>query len=234
MSQKNDSIKSAYLRDAEIFQDLTTNEVDEMAQLMPLIEVAAQTVFYTAQNATESIFLIKEGRVRLYYLSAEGKTLTTAILEKGTFFGEMALLGQRLYGNFAETVTDCKLCLISREDLKKFLLADRRIAFRIVETLGQRLLESEQKLADITLKHVPARVASLLLQLASKQNTSELSANDALELHFTHEQLGQLLGIHRETITRTLKELSRLNYIQLHRGRIVLLDADGLLDFSAN
>ena len=235
MSETSNSLKAAYLREVEIFQDLTADEIEALGKLMPLKQVAAKTVFYDPQSASEILFLIKKGRVRLYHLSTDGKAFTTAILETGTFFGEMTLLGQRLYGNYAEAATDCTLCLISHQDAGNLLLGDRRIAYRIVETLGRRLLESEQKLADAALKHVPARVASLLLQIANKQNASEpQQVSSAIELRFTHEDLGQLLGIHRETVTRTLKELSRLNYIELHRGRIVLLDADGLLDFSAN
>lgn len=225
-----------FLRDVEIFQDLTGAEVDRLGEKMPLKEVAAKTVLYTPEKATEFLFLIKKGRVRLFRLAADGKIITTAILEKGAFFGQMALLSQQLYGNFAEALTDCVICVISRADVKKYLIADARIAYRIIETLGRRLLESEQRLADAVLKQVPARVASLLLQIAEKQvreGGANQPATDAVEINFTHEELARLLGIHRETISRTLKEFSRLNLVRLERGRIALLDAKGLLDLSA-
>ncbi len=225
-----------FLRDVEIFQDLTAAEVDALGEKMPLTDAAAKTVLYTPEKPTEVLFLIKKGRVRLYRLAADGGIITTAILEKGAFFGQMALLGQQLYGNFAEALTDCVICVISRSDAKTYLIGDERIAFRIIETLGRRLLEVEQRLADAVLKQVPARVASLLLQIAEKQareDGAKQPATDAVEINFTHEELAQLLGIHRETISRTLKEFSRLNLIRLGRGRIVLLDAKGLLDLSA-
>ena len=228
--------KQIFLRDVEIFQDLTEAEVDRLGEKMPLKNVAAKTVLYTPEEPTEVLFLIKKGRVRLFRLSADGRTVTTAILEKGTFFGQLALLGQQLYGNFAEALTDCVICFISRADAKTYLIGDARIAYRVIETLGRRLLEIEQRLADAALKHVPARVASLLLQIAEKQvreGGANHPATDAIEINFTHEELAQLLGIHRETISRTLKEFSRLDLIRLGRGRIALLDAKGLLDLSA-
>lgn len=235
--KKADSDNSIFLRDVEIFQDLSSAEVDALGKKMPLKNFAAKTVLYTPEDANEILFMIKKGRVRLFRLSPDGKTFTTAILEKGTFFGKMALLGQTLYGNYAEAVTDCTICLINRSDAKTYLINDSRIAYRIIETLGKRLLETEQRLADIALKQVPARVASLLLQFANKQAEYEGGAaqtsGDAVEIIATHEELAQLLGIHRETMTRTLKEFSRLNLIKLQRGRISLLDLDGLLDLSA-
>jgi len=234
--KKNTPDKQILLRDIEIFQDLTEAEVDALGEKMPLKNVAAKTVLYTPEEPTEVLFLIKKGRVRLFRLSADGRTVTTAILEKGTFFGQLALLGQQLYGNFAEALTDCVICFISRADAKTYLIGDARIAYRVIETLGRRLLEIEQRLADAALKHVPARVASLLLQIAEKQvreGGANHPATDAIEINFTHEDLAQLLGIHRETISRTLKEFSRLDLIRLGRGRIALLDAKGLLDLSA-
>jgi len=235
--KKDFPVKQIFLRDVEIFQDLTEQEVDQLGEKMPLKNVAAKTILYTPEEATEVLFMIKKGRVRLFRLSADGKAFTTAILEKGTFFGQLSLLGQQLYGNFAEALTDCVVCIINRDDAKTYLIGDERIAYRIIETLGRRLLEIEQRLADVALKHVPARVASLLLQLAKNRmldaGAEPRTADGAIEINFTHEELAQLLGIHRETITRTLKEFNRLKFIELHRGRIRLLDMDGLLDLSA-
>ena len=234
--KKNAPDKQSFLRDIEIFKDLSEEEVDALSEKMPLKNVAAKTILYTPEEATEVLFMIKKGRVRLFRLTADGKAFTTAILEKGTFFGQLALLGQQLYGNFAEALTDCVICFISRADAKTYLIGDARIAYRVIETLGRRLLEIEPRLADAALKHVPARVASLLLQIAEKQvreGGANHPATDAIEINFTHEELAQLLGIHRETISRTLKEFSRLDLIRLGRGRIALLDAKGLLDLSA-
>ena len=229
--------ESIFLRDVEIFRDLTEAEIERLGEKMPMKDYKAKTVFYTPQDKTEIVFMIKRGRVRLYRLSASGDIFMTAILEAGTFFGEMALLGQKLYGNFAEAATDCTICLISRADARKYLIGDERIAYCIIETLGKRLLELEQRLADSALKRVPARVASLLLQFANKQiehqNKSKRNSANEIEIFCTHEELAQLLGIHRETITRTLREFSRLNFIRLGRGRIFLLDMDDLLDLSA-
>jgi CRP-like cAMP-binding protein len=235
--KKHSPDKQSFLRDVEIFQDLTEQEVERLGEKMPLKNVAARTVLYAPDEPTEVLFMIKEGRVRLFRLSADGKTITTATLEEGTFFGQLALLGQQLYGNFAETLTDCVICVISRQDAKTHLIGDARIAYRIVETLGRRLLEVEQRLADAALKHVPARVASLLLQFAKKQIDARKDGGalptETIEIVCTHEELAQMLGVHRETITRTLKEFSRLNFIRLARGRILLLDTNGLLDLSA-
>lgn len=188
-------------------------------------KVAAGTVFYTPQQLSEVVFLVKQGRVRLYQISEDGKPFTTAMVEAGTFFGEMTLLGQSLYGSFAEAATPCLLCVMSRDDVKRTLLGDARIAARIVETLGRRLLETEKRLSDLALKSVAARVATMLLQRAGSAETVEITC--------THEELAHDVGACRETVTKILNEWRGQKLVELHRGRVGLLDRKRLHDLSA-
>lgn len=231
--------KQIYLREVDLFQDLTSEEIDALSERTPLKVVPAKTVFYSPQDATEVLFLIKKGRVRLYQLSATGKIFTTATLESGTFFGEMALLGQAVYGNYAEAITPCMLCLMRRDDVAKMLLNDPRISLRVVEALGKRLSEVERRLTDFALKPVSTRLAGLLVQLADKQtvhyrerqNGNSPSAQP-IEITCTHEELAQIAGVQRETITRMLKDLQSTGLIELYRGRILLQNLENLRELS--
>ena len=218
--ETSDAVRNVRLCDVGIFQDLTLDEIRELEKNCHFKEVAADTVFYESLEAGETVFFIKAGRVRLYHLSAEGKTYTTAILEAGAFFGEMTLFGSPRYDSYAEAVTDCTIGLISRADVERFLLNDCRIAFRIIETLGKRLIEAERRLSDLVLKNVPSRLVSLLLRFARK--------SDSTTVNLTHEELAQLLGTRRETVTRTLNELQNQRLIHLHRGRVTLLNVEEL------
>ena len=217
-----------YLREVELFQDLSLDELKMMEKMMPVKKVEAGNVFYCPTQPAEVLFLVKKGRVSLYHLSAEGTAFTTATVEAGTFFGEMALVGQSLYGSYAEAVTPCLLCIMSREDVKMALLNDLRISSRLVETLGRRLIETEQRLADFALKSVAARVAALLLQLAQSQLVREQRTDvpvvGSVEVTCTHEELAQGVGAYRETVTKILNEWRSEKILELHRGRIVLLN----------
>lgn len=225
MSKDTKTTEETNLREIEIFQDLTADEIIPLNDKCHLREVAAGTVFYESEQASEKMFMIKSGRVRLYHLAADGKIFTTAILEAGTFFSA-AVFGNQNNGGYAEAVMDCTICLMSRRDVETVLLADSRIAFRIIEALGKRLLEAERRLADLVLKNLPARVISLLLQYA-RQNASA-------DVRLTHEELAQMLGIRRETVSRILNDLQNRQLIEQHRGRIALLDLEKLEKISAD
>lgn len=224
--------KSIYLKDIDILRDLTQDEIDAIGKRAPMQRVKPGTIFYSPEQSAEVLFILKEGRVRLYHLSPDGKELTTAILDAGTIFGEMAMMGQRLHESFAEAMSACVLCLMSREDVKVLLLSDPRIAARIAEILGNRLIETQRRLSDFAFKNIPQRLASVLLEHAQPPKRRIFSATNAeLEVPYTHEAMGTMVGTHRETITKILNEFRGQGLIELKRGRVLILDREGLQQF---
>jgi CRP-like cAMP-binding protein len=221
-----------YLTEVDIFCDLRPEEVAALGEHAPMRQVLAGTQFYTPLEQTEVLFILKAGRVRLYQLSADGKALTTAILESGTIFGEMALMGQGLSGSYAEALSECVLCLMSREDVKTLLFGDPRIALRIAEIMGRRLQDAERRLADFAFKRLPERVANAILQFAQPRRGWFGRAAGA-EWRCTHNDVAELTGTYRETATKVLNDLQQAGYIELYRGKIVLVDAAGLQHFAS-
>jgi len=143
-----------------------------------------------------------------------------ATLEPGTFFGEMPLLGARMRHASAEAVEDCLVCVMSEADIERLVLTKPQVALRMLEVLGRRLAEAEDRLQDLAYRTVSARLASLLLRLALEPD----NRIDGL----SHQQLGDMVGAYRETVTKVLGEFEIAGYVQLGRRRIGLLDRDGL------
>lgn len=220
-------VNQGRLSEVDIFRDLAPEEIEALGRRAPIRTVPAGTVFYAPDDAGEVLFILKVGRVRLYRLSPDGKAFTMAIVEAGTIFGEMAILGQGMHEGYAEALAPCVLCLMSREDVKTLLLGDPRIALRITEILGRRLLEAEQRLADFALKALPQRLAALLAALAERQ-PPRLFRPGQREVALTHEQFADLADTHRETATKVLNELREAGLIELRRGRVLVRDVAAL------
>ena len=90
----------------DIFQDLAEPEIEALMSDAPMLTARKGTRFYGAEDGPEVLFLLKSGRVELYRESPDGKKLTLAVVERGTFFGEMSLVGQRLVGTCAVALED--------------------------------------------------------------------------------------------------------------------------------
>jgi CRP-like cAMP-binding protein len=224
--------KLAYLQENELFRNLGKADLELMATRAPMKRVAAGAVFHSPDDPAEVLFILKEGRVRIYQLSAEGRSLTTAILEAGSIFGEMALLGQQLHDSFAEALDPCLICLMSREDVRTMLMGDPRISSAIIEILGKRLLEAQEALSGIVFKRTPERLAALLLRRATPARgllgSSLLGGGKTLEVRHTHEELADMLGAGRETVTKVLNEWAQAGLVELGRGRVRLINPAAL------
>jgi CRP/FNR family cyclic AMP-dependent transcriptional regulator len=219
--------KLEHLRTTDLFQDLSEEELAALEQRMPHAVIEAGRPIYSPQEQGEVLFILKKGRVRLYRLSPDGKTLTTAILEPGAVFGEMALLGQGMHESFAEALEDCTISTLRRQDVQEVLLDDPRVAWRLLELIGRRLVQVERKLGDFAFKSVPERLASLLLQLA-EPSSGEPVGPLTIAHRYTHQQLAEMIGTYRETVTKLLNNLRDQQIVQMKGGRIQLLDVDRL------
>ncbi len=213
--------KIGYLSDIEIFQDLSPREMQELDRITTMSNVQKGKVFYRPEDVTEVLFIIKQGRVQLYRISAEGKKLVITTLGAGNLFGEMALVGEQMHNTFAEAIEDCLICVMSRTDLERLILNKPQVALRVLDITGRRLHEAEERLEDMAFKGIPARLASLLLRVREEQGSNEIKG-------LTHQDLAEMVGTYRETATQVLNDLKNDGLIDIGRKRIVILDAEGL------
>jgi CRP-like cAMP-binding protein len=162
--------------------------------------------------------MLKTGRVELYRLSLEGRKLVVASIEPGTFFGEMVLVGQGMYDSFAEAVENSTVCVMTRSDVERLLLAKPKVALRFLETVGQRLKDTEARLEEMTFKNARSRLASILLQLGQGRDVVNLG----------HQDLADRLGLARETVTNTLDQFKADGLIETGRMKITIVNSDEL------
>lgn len=216
--------KLAYLTMVEIFQDLSQEEMEHIDRMTSMVTTPKGRVFFNPAETSEVLFILKKGEVAIYRINPEGKKLVTTQLSAGSIFGEMSVLGQRMHETYAEATTECLICVMSRADVEHLLLKNPRIAMRLAQSLGNRLAEAEARLEDMAFKSVSGRLAGLLLRLADDTDWRGRPVVKGL----THQQLAELIGSYRETVTQTLNEFRTKGYVEIGRRKIVVLDEDEL------
>jgi CRP/FNR family transcriptional regulator, cyclic AMP receptor protein len=213
--------KLNYLTTIEIFRDLSRPEIEAIDRQLSMATSPPGNVFYMPEETGEVLFLLKKGTVQLYRLTPEGKKIVIATLGPGSLFGEMSLVGQGMHSTFAEAVDECKLCVMSRSDVERLMREKPQVALRIVEALGDRLVQMERQLEDVAFKSIPARLASLLLRLADERGSATIKG-------YSHQDLAEMVGTYRETVTLTLNELKAKGLVEIGRKRLVVVDRAGL------
>jgi CRP-like cAMP-binding protein len=212
--------KREYLRQMDIFRDLAQADMADLDAATRMTTVPRGRSIYRQEDTAEGLFLLKKGRVRLSRITPGGKKLDLATLEPGTFFGEMPLLGERMRNASAEAIEDCTLCVMSQNDVERLLMAKPQVALRMLAVVGRRLAAAEARLEDLAYRSVRARLASALLRMAKEPD----GAIDGV----THQELGDMVGAFRETVTKILDELQQDGAVDLSRKRIFIRRRDKL------
>ena len=220
------ALKAHYLSSIDVFRDLPRSEVERLAETTRMITCPRGRVVYRAGETNEALFLLKTGRVQIVRETADGKRLVSAVLGPHTFFGEMALVGQRFpLDSTAEAVEDALICVLSRKDLERLVLQHPKVGLRFLEQLSARLVETEAVVEDFAFKAVPARLAGALLRLA--ETTQDQT------IHVSHQELAEMIAAYRETVTMALDDFRTRGLVELGRRSIEIRDRQALEDLAA-
>lgn len=208
------------LNEVDLFADLTAEEMHAMDMMAPARMFRRGELVFSQSQPVTALFILKSGRIRIFRVAEDGKALTMAILEPGAVFGEMMLVGQRMYDNYAEAIEDSAICQLGVEDVERYLISDPRIAIRISRLLGEQVARLEERLMDLALRPLPARAASILISLDAAAPAGRFGQGRAIRL--THEQIAGLLGATREATSKALADLAAKGIIRQGRGRITI------------
>lgn len=217
-----------YVEAGDIFRDLEPEQRMQVERLIIRKTYPAGQIFHSPDEYGEQLFVLEAGRVRLYKLSTEGRALTLAVLEPITIFGEMTLVGQWMHDSFAEAMTICEIGVIKRDVLREILERYPKVALNFMELMGQRLQAIENKLADIAFKSVPQRLASVLLNLANVSTNQADSLSPPAVVRYTHQQLAEMVGSYRETVTKAIGEFRESGLIRVDEDIVYLTDLEEL------
>ena len=217
--------KIAYLSENELFHGIPRQELKEIECRLAMTTCEKGRVFFMPSETPDVLFVLKEGRVQLYRLSPEGKKFIIDVLEPGTVFGEMSVIGQGLQNTFAEAVEPCVLCVMSRQDVEMLLREHPSISRHLLEIVGRRAMELEQRVAELSFLDVTRRVASLLWRMYEKSGSVK---------GYSHQDIADLVGTYRETVTQTLNQLKQQGLIDIQRKEIRILDPAGLRELATS
>src|SRR5215471_139893 len=123
----------------DIFCDLEQAAMAAFEQQTEMRTCRKGQILYSQEDCAEVLFLLKRGCVQLYRLTPSGKRLDLAVIEPGTFFGEMPFIGESLRQTFAEAAEDSLICVMSRSDIEGLMRKRSEVALRMIEVLGRRL-----------------------------------------------------------------------------------------------
>ena len=207
----------------DILEPLSREEVRELSRRIPDTHYRRGQILYAPKERSEALFMLKKGRVRIYRIGPEGREFTLTVLEPGTVFGEMSLTAQRLENAYAEAMEQVVVCKMKRHDLESIVMEKPQVGLKVMEVLSERLSQTEERMEDLALKEVPARLASFILQLVESEGVMS-AEGPKIPTRYTHNQLATMIGSKRETVTKAFTVLQEAGTVELKRRRIHVRD----------
>lgn len=208
-----------------IFNHLGEEQMEEISQLTQSISVKKGEFLYRPEEESSNLYILNQGKIKIYRSSESGKEQIQRILYAGDFTGELALFNENLHDSFALALEDTEICKIKRDDLQKLLLKYPVISLKILEEFSERLLQSERQASRYATEKVESRLAMYLAE-----TMDEMGGDLTFSLPMTKKDLASYLGTTPESISRKFLELEEMDLIeQGQNGTIKILDLDGLL-----
>jgi len=226
----NEEEQLELLSGVDIFESLQKLEIREL--LKDLLwknaesNLRAGEVFYTPMQPDGKLFILTKGRVRIYKMEAS-REFTLEVVDAGTVFGEVAFTPHALRESYAEATEPSVVFAMERAEVERLILEKPQVGLRIISLLSERLHYYETRMEDVTLKEVPARLASIILFLIESEGV-QTPGEIRIPKSYTHEHLGTMIGANREAVTRAFGRLQDEGALQIRRRLIYVDDVQAL------
>ena len=225
--EMSDNCLNCKLRSRGYFCQFAGEDLRGLAAISYSTVYPESSVLFVEGQMPRGAYILCRGRAKLSMVSSEGKTLILHIAEPGEILGlSSCLLGQP-YQATVETLSPCQLNFIRREDFLLFIRNHPEAMFRVAEFLSREYRAACNEIGSLGLAHSAAeKMARLLLDW--KETRGNGNGETALKMTLTHEEMAQMIGSSRETVTRMLARFRAKNYIEVHGSTLLIRNRPAL------
>ncbi|MFC2062086.1 Crp/Fnr family transcriptional regulator [Elusimicrobiota bacterium] len=209
------------LKKVPLFKSISEKDLGKIKSILREKRFKKGEYIFSETEEGNEFYIVYEGRVKIYKVSNEGQIKALDYLEKGNFFGEMALLDRNLRSANALAMEDSCLFTINHRDFQEFLISQPKILISITQTLCQRLRKADHEIELFSFSNVKDRLITCLINLSEKYG-EETSEGIKVTMKFTHKDLSELVGTAREVITRIMKDLKEEKLLKSTKSGFII------------
>lgn len=215
------------LKNVPLFQDLTVPELETIAPLFVERKYKKGTILFFEGDTGEEFFLIQSGVVKIYRID-NAKEIILSLFRDGDFFGEMSLMQKGLTRSAtAETLELSSIYTLVRSEFYQFMERNPTISLKLLEVTMERLRKANEQIYDLTFLDVRTRTIKTIYRLSEEYGI--VKPNGILiNMKLTHQQLANMVGTVRESVTKVLQELQEDDTITIEKKFIFVKNLDGL------
>jgi len=216
-----ESCATCTLRGQRAFCALSSSTLASLDKLRYTTTYPRGAVLFVEGQAPRGLFVLCQGRVKLSVCADDGKTLILRIAEAGEVLGLGAAISGKPYEATAGTQEPCQVNFIRREGLARLMREHSELALRVAENLSETYSTMCREVRALLLSRSAAkRLANLLIELVVKSGNARHA--DRTTLALTHEEIAQMIGTSRETVTRLFVDFKKKQLIQQNGSTVII------------
>lgn len=201
------SKKIWYIQQLDLFKDLALEKLRKIESMLFMKEYRKREVIFEPGDK-DKVFIVKTGKVEVYQLNHDGKKVIIEVLKMGSIFGDLGTDSPT--DIFVEATMDSYVCSIRKNKFFSLVSQYPELAEKLMKNLFSRLIAVEKRMSSVATDNAFQRLIKLLLSLGKKKSPDFVEISDK----FTHEELAQMLGISRQTVTTIINQLERKGLIK--------------------
>jgi CRP-like cAMP-binding protein len=216
-----------YLKKIPLLAELGPEGLARLAERVEQREIRRREVVYMNGDPGEALYFVNGGRIKISKVTRDGKSLTLFYCGPSELFGEGCLLDGGPRTEMAEAVENAMLTQIERADFERLLAAHAHLGSSMTRLMVARRRELETKVEALVFRDVTSKLAELLIKLAGEYGVDD-ARGTLVALKITHQEMANLIGSTRETVSLTLSQFKRKGLIHIDGRKVILADPEGL------
>ena len=222
-----DDCLSCPVREEHLFCNLPLPAIQKLNEIKSTEVYPKSTMLFIEGQQPRGVFVLCAGKAKLFTSASDGKTIITKISEAGDVLGLNATISNRPYEVTAEMLEPGQANFIARDALLQFLRQYGEVALRVAEQLSRNYYTAFEEIRTLGLTSSPSeKFAKLLLSWSSRGGNATEPAH--LTLTLTHEEIGEMIGTTRETVSRLFSDFKKKKLLQLKGSTLTICNKPAL------
>jgi len=222
-------ISEDLLRQVPLFSGLDSTDMKTLMGVVTRRKYAKEAVIFFEHDPGDAMFMIVSGRIKVTILSDDGREIILSMLSDSDFFGEMALLDNEPRSATAIAVQETEVAVLYQKDFLAIVEKRPEVLINLLSAFSARLRKANHQIGSLALLDVYGRVAGVLLEMA-REHGVRLKEGRIRFRRPTHQEIANMIGATRETVSRTISDLHRQGYIEIS-GKNVIIQCQFTKDF---
>jgi len=207
------------LDNVSLFEGLEPKALVALAQQLLSRKLPKNTIVISEGDATDALYVVVNGRVKVFVSNDEGREITLCTQGPGEYFGELALLDGDGRSASVMTMEPCEFAVIERRAFLECLAAYPSMATPLIRNLSRRIRRLTNLARNLALLDVYGRIVRTLLDLSQEKDGHRVIGEK-----LTHQEIANRVGASREMVSRIMKDLTDGGYLRIEAGYIVIRD----------